>query len=769
MLLLAMLIAALPPVGGVEDVTPPGLETAIDALRELPHADSEFVLMYYRPDGDYEKWNLWLWGPGGGGERHAFAGVVRGVAFFRAPIARFFPRSDDRLNLIVRTDAWAKDPGPDQSWVIRHGRAFVVLSGQTRVWPVEPPRPRLLGADAIEESPGVFVIRVALSARLRLSEAPGPNGFRIDGGLKIDDAGDFTACEPGSSARDHLTDDVRLSVSGRIIPSRTYAIRHPAFGEAAPGLEAAPPPTRTLALGGAVSIRFPAEPKPAPPLPASARRRLPEPILEANPEWVELYWAAWRFMHEKITRGDPARGFMPLYIDEGFNENIYQWDSCFMAAYALYGRAVFPAMSALDNFYNLQRDTDGYICRTYNEITGRATGENDINPPLFAWIEWRHWRQTGDPSRLARALPVLDRYFQWVKRNARSERGRGLYFITDLGSGMDNSPRESFIRRGAWIDLSAQQALAALSISRLAKVAGDHAMASRYEREFHELRDLINAALWDDVDGNYFDLDENGAPHRRRTIASFWPLLAEVADTTRARRMIDEHLRNPAEFFRPHLFPTLAANDPDYDSRGHYWRGGVWAPTTYAVIQGIALHDPAFAREAAANHIANMADVFQRFRPASYPHPLPPLTEPNIARNGDGRRQIWEAYSPEHAAPGTRWDARFLVRQKFCGWSGLGPVAMLIENVLGFDVDAPANTVTWRVTRRDRHGIRRLLVGDNAVTLVARARPRPGDPLVIAARAEHDLRVVILDGESGERLFDASIRGGKTRTIHAGR
>jgi hypothetical protein len=747
MILLAMMIAALPPVGGTENVTPPGLEIAIEALRDLPLADTEFVLMYYRPDGQYEKWNLWLWGGGSsGGPRTEFTGVVKGVAFFRAPIADYFPREDDRLNLIVRTDAWEKDPGPDQSWAIRHGRAFVVLSGQNRVWPVEPPRSRILGADPIEERPGVWSIRVALSARLRLSETPGANGFRISGGLKIVEACDFTACEPGEAARNYLTDDIRLSIVGRVNPSRTYTIRHPAFGDA-------------------VTVRFPAEPKPAPPLPAPARRRLPEPILEANPEWVELYWAAWRFMHEKITPGDVTKGFVPLYIDEGFNENIFQWDSCFMAAYAVYGRSVFPAMAALDNFYNLQRASDGYICRCYNEQTGLATGENDINPPLFAWLEWRYWKQTGDRSRLARVLPVLDKYFQWVKANARSEHGRGLYFVTDLGSGMDNSPREAFVKHGGWVDLSAQQALAALSLSRLANVAGDRTMAERYEGEYHDLKSLINTTLWDETDGNYFDRDENGVLHRRRTIASFWPLLAEIADSTRAGRMIEEHLKNPAEFYRPHLFPTLAANDTDYDGRGHYWRGGVWAPTTYAVTQGIGLHDPKFAREAAINHIANMSEVFQNFQPGSYIHPLPPLTEPNTPRNGDGRRQIWEAYSPEYPAPGTRWDARLLVRQKFCGWSGLGPVAMLIENVLGFDVDAPANTVTWTVTRRDRHGIRRLLVGENAVTLIARGRLREGDPLVISARAEKDLRVVILDGDSGQTLFDASIKGGRTTII----
>ena len=33
--------------------------------------------------------------------------------------------------------------------------------------------------------------------------------------------------------------------------------------------------------------------------------------------------------------------------------------------------------------------------------------------------------------------------------------------------------------------------------------------------------------------------------------------------------------------------PALAADDPDYRPWGDYWRGGVWAPTTYMVLLGL--------------------------------------------------------------------------------------------------------------------------------------------------------------------------------------
>ncbi len=742
---------------GVDLAVAPIPESARAVVAAIPRSPGDVLLVYWRPDGAYDAWNLWAWNPGGGGTRRTFTGIAghrdsagATVAYLRAPRTVLFPDGADRLGVIVRTDEWEKDPGTDMEWDLNAGGTALVVSGDPRLYALETDSPRLLSASPVELTPGAFGLRVRTLGHLRF--APGAattaaaraRGFRLSGSLRVTGARAWSA--PGEPIpTSDRTDDLLLTVAGSIRRGRSYTVTHPLFS-------------------GSATAAFPAEPRPAPALAPATRRRLPEPILDGNPEWVSLYWDAWRFMHEKLTRGDVSKGFVPLYIDEGFNENIYQWDSCFMAAYAIYGLKVFPAMAALDNFYNLQRASDGYICRTYNENTGLATGEADINPPLFAWLEWRYWRATGDSSRLTRVLPVLDKYFQWVKANARGPRGQGLYWITDLGSGMDNSPREEFIKRGAWIDISAQQALAALSIARLANVTGDRALATRYGAEFADLSRLINDTLWYDDLGNYFDKREDGSWHDRSTIASFWPMLAEVADARRARRMVDEHLKNPASFNRSHVFPTLAAHDPVYDPRGHYWRGGVWAPTTYMAIKGIERVDRAFARTSAENHIAAMSRVHRNFRPDPVSNPLPSLTEPNIARNGDGIRQIWEAYAPDLDAPATRWDARLLVRQKFCGWSGLGPVALLIENVLGFDRDVPENTLTWRIHRTDRHGIRRLEFGDGELSLVAARRASDADPITITGRASLPVRLVVYRGDAAAPALERVLPVGRNFT-----
>lgn len=464
---------------------------------------------------------------------------------------------------------------------------------------------------------------------------------------------------------------------------------------------------------------------------------LPRPVLEENPEWTDLYYAAWNMAWPKIASGTEENGFVKLYMDEGFNELIYQWDTCFMTALGVYGRDVFPAMPSLDNFYRKQRE-DGYIQRVYWETTGLiahppSAAEPMINPPLFAWMEYRYYQLTGDDSRVDRVLQVLTHYYAWIDDHCRTDAGQGLYYYTPLGSGMDNTPRDG-VGQAGWIDLSAQQALAALMISRLAIVSGNRETARSFAEKHWTLKTLINDLCWDDTKKFYFDLRSDGQLSSTKHIGAFWTLLAEVCPTDRVQPMLD-HLQQPTEFWRPHLVPTLSADDPHYDPKGHYWLGSVWAPTNYMVVSGLKTYDQYdLAREIALNHLQNMAVIYTDFVPS----------EQGVAfeeRFDDGYHTIWECYAPEQPAPATRWDNTFYSRQDFVGWSGLGPIAMLIEDVLGFTLSGWNNTIEWRLQRTDRHGLENIRLGDQLISLIAEPK---GDELTIKVNCEEPFQLDVL-------------------------
>ena len=431
------------------------------------------------------------------------------------------------------------------------------------------------------------------------------------------------------------------------------------------------------------------------------RTFLPEPVLPEREDWVKMYWNAWSLLVQNIGHGSAENGFTEEYIDAAFSGNIFQWDTCLIAQFANYGFKELPVHQSLDNFYKKQ-EADGYICREYRAGNGAALfakGSADaVNPPLFSWAELKYFKISNDTERLHQVLPALISYYRWLVANRRNE--NGLYWSSPLGCGMDNTPRYA----ASWIDFSAQQALNSLCIAYIADALGSDRTAEEFYGEHDALCRKINSLMWDEEQGYYWDLDTANSFVCVKTIAPFWTLLAKVASPENADRLA-EHLANPAEFWRPHVFPTLSADNQLYSFKGNYWRGSVWAPTNYAVIKGLSSYGKwKLAREASGNHLENMLRVY----------------------NETGT--IWENYSAEYSSPGN------IAKDNFVGFSGLGPISLLIEEILGFDIDAPENKITWRLYPSNVHGIRNLYFGDNRVSLLAKREHGDSYHLEISAK-----------------------------------
>ncbi len=413
--------------------------------------------------------------------------------------------------------------------------------------------------------------------------------------------------------------------------------------------------------------------------------RLPQPYLPARPELTALYWRSWELGARMVRHGTAANGFSPTYVDAAFGGNIFQWDTCFIAAFARYSRELLPILPALDNFYRLQ-EPDGYMAREYRWENGaplwaKRSG-NSINPPLYSWAEWQVYQLTADQARLATVWPHLDGYYRYLQHWHRNP--DGTYWITDMGSGMDNTPRYG----AGWVDLTCQQALNAQTMSRIASAIGNPLAAEWYRAEHHSLSQVINARLWNEGDGFYWDVDTMGLAVKNKTVASFWALLAEVTTPAQAARLV-AHLQDPATFWRAHPFPTLAADHWLFKPHGDYWLGSVWAPTNYMIIKGLtATGHHEFARTAALQHLAA------------------------IERVATSTGTVWENYRPDEDAPGVP------ARPDFVGWTGCSPIALLLETVLGFEVAAPRQAVQWRIHEAGPHGVRALPVGAGTVDIL---------------------------------------------------
>jgi hypothetical protein len=453
---------------------------------------------------------------------------------------------------------------------------------------------------------------------------------------------------------------------------------------------------------------------------AEAQSRLPEPFWDGHASAIECHRKTWKLAFANLRRPEPASGFVARFIDPAFNDCVFMWDSCFMTLFGRYGSRAFPFIRTLDNFYAKQHP-DGFICR---EI-GRALGDDrfprfdpsSTGPNVFAWAEWEHYRNFGDRDRLARVFPVLRAYHQWLR--AYRTWPDGGYWSTGWGCGMDNQPRlptgrpyadpEHYHGRMTWVDATLQQILSARRLALMGQVLGAAADVADVRDEAERLARFVNDRLWSDADRFYCDRFDDGALNHVKSVGGYWALLAGVVPPARLAPFV-AHLEDLRAFKRPHRVPSLSADHPAYDPRGGYWKGGVWAPTTYMVLRGLtevgAEGTDALAHEIARNHLDNVVAVFEK------------------------TGTVHENYAPESAAPGTP------AKSDFVGWTGLVPIAVLFEYVFGLRPDAPARRLVWDVRLLEAHGVRRYPLGpDVSIDLSCAARRAPSDPPVIEAAA----------------------------------
>jgi len=134
------------------------------------------------------------------------------------------------------------------------------------------------------------------------------------------------------------------------------------------------------------------------------------------------------------------------------------------------------------------------------------------------------------------------------------------------------------------VDLCSYRALDLECLARIARVLGDGAEADRLDAERRRLVATMDRVLWSEAAGLY--LDELPSGHSTRVAASnFLPLIAGVPSALRARRMVGV-LRDPARFWGDWVLPTISRDDPAFEDQ-QYWRGSIWPPMNYLVLQGL--------------------------------------------------------------------------------------------------------------------------------------------------------------------------------------
>ena len=218
-------------------------------------------------------------------------------------------------------------------------------------------------------------------------------------------------------------------------------------------------------------------------------------------------------------------------------------------------------------------------------------------PALLAWSDWWVTDKKGRPRREG-LTPGL---FAWGSdtdlvpgpgRVPPWEEGASGHQRAAWESGQDDlplweeaawDPKRQILAMSA-VDLCSYRALDLESLAAIARILGDVSTAERLAADHRRLAVTMNRVLWSEANGLY--LDELPSGHSIRVAASnFLPLAAGVPDARQAGRMIAT-LRDPARFWGAFLLPTISRDDPAFGDQ-QYWRGSIWPPMNYLVLEGL--------------------------------------------------------------------------------------------------------------------------------------------------------------------------------------
>lgn len=465
---------------------------------------------------------------------------------------------------------------------------------------------------------------------------------------------------------------------------------------------------------------------------AEARKILPAPHWEGHKEAIDMYWKAWQIGIGNISQPLDDSHFVSPYIGPAYNGNIFMWDDAFITMFCRYGKHYFPFQGTLDNFYAKQHP-DGFICREIRADGSDCFSRYDptsTGPNLLPWSEWLYYEQFGDDDRLNKVFPVLAAYYNWLKLN-RTWRN-GMYWSSGWGTGMDNMPRveskyNTIYSHGhmIWLDACLQQIMVAKLLLRMGFYLERWQEIEDFEDDIKQLSKYINDNMWSEQDQFLYDQYANGSLSTTQGIYAYWALQTDVLPKERLDALV-KHLEDTTKFNRPHRVPSLAASHPKYKENGRYWEGGVWPSTNYMVVSG--LWDKGYRHLAytiGRNHYDNVLKVFQK------------------------TGTLWEYYAPESAAPG------FMARKDFVGWTGLPPIAYLIEYIFGIHSNAMDKRLTIDANVTEAYGIKRYPFGaDGMVDIEVAKRASTSEKPRVTIKSNVPFSLTLFWGKDNKATFE---------------
>ena len=297
----------------------------------------------------------------------------------------------------------------------------------------------------------------------------------------------------------------------------------------------------------------------------------------------------------------------PYLIPAGYYNQMWDWDGFFIG---LHWANQDPANAKFLRDWVLSfagsADAEGYVAGCITPKGPRPLFGKFAMKPFLAQGALVAARNLRDYEWIRPVWPAMKRVAEY-RRHTQFDSKWGLWFWDNaMQSGADNNlaltndPKDPSAILA--VDASEWAMREDLAMAILAKHLGDAAAATAYRTEAAATRSAILKHLWSPKDVLFLNRRrDTGAWVRVLSWTSFLPLVDGLLSQADARRMIQEHLLNPAEMRSSYGFRSLSKSDPDYNNQAiidpySNWRGPIWINANF--LDWIALRRYGFRDKA---------------------------------------------------------------------------------------------------------------------------------------------------------------------------
>lgn len=308
-------------------------------------------------------------------------------------------------------------------------------------------------------------------------------------------------------------------------------------------------------------------------------RKTPE-VMPVYQKTAEMAWfILWQAQVEAV--GNYSR--RTVLMAKNWMNQVWAWDNCFNAI-ALVDADPQLAWNQLFLFFDQQAPT-GMLPDHINDL---ESSYGFMKPPIYGWAIKKLVDKTGRQEAMPyikQAYEPVVRLTNWWYKFRDSDNDGMCQYNHGNDSGWDNATVFDDCTPCETPDLAAYLCLQCEMLATMADWLGKKDEAQKWtEKKQTQLDNLLRQAFRDDH--FWSTVNNTRMVDGSDSLLNYIPIILGKRLPEEIRQVLVKDLQVGGKFLTDYGLATEAIQSPDYNPDG-YWRGPIWAPSTYLIFDGL--------------------------------------------------------------------------------------------------------------------------------------------------------------------------------------